>query len=168
MFGAVSIVLGYLTIMPIETLKISFVFLPNEFIYFLFGPAVGAIFGAAMDILNFIIKPMGDYFFGFTLSGILTGLLYGFILYKKPVSLVRIFITTLIRVILIDILLNTYWLTILQGYNYTAMLPVRAVKNFIMLPVETILLFGVIKAVEATGILKTFRNKENRASGQKG
>lgn len=164
MFGAVSIVLGSLTIMPVDTIKITFVFLPNEFIYYLFGPSVGAFFGAAMDILNFIIKPTGAYFFGFTLSGILSGLIFGLILYKRPLSVKRIFIATLIRVIFIDLLLNTYWLQVMYGYNFMAMLPMRALKNFIMLPVETLLLFGLIKGLEATGILRGFQSKNVRLS----
>jgi ECF transporter S component (folate family) len=164
MFGAISIVLGYLTVMPVETLKITFVFLPNEFIYYLFGPAVGALFGAVMDILNFFVKPMGGYFFGFTLSGILTGLLYGFLLYKKPVSVARLAIATLIRIVFIDLLLNTYWLQVMYGYNFIAMLPGRALKSFIMLPVETLLLFGLIKGIEATGILRGIQNKNARIS----
>jgi ECF transporter S component (folate family) len=164
MLGAISIILGYLTIMPTDTIKITFVFLPNEFIYYLLGPTVGAFFGAAIDILNFFIKPTGSYFFGFTLSGILTGLIYGVILYKKPLSVKRIFIATLIRVIFIDLLLNTYWLQTMYGYNFMAMLPMRALKNFIMLPIETIILFGLIKGVEATGILRGIHNKNARIS----
>jgi ECF transporter S component (folate family) len=160
MFGAISIIIGmFVTIMPVDTIKITFTFLPNEFIYYLFGPAVGAIFGAVLDILNFIIKPTGTYFFGFTLSGILTGLLYGLILYKRPVSLVRIFIATLIRVLFIDLLLNTYWLTVMYGYNFAALLPMRALKNIIMLPIESLLLFALIKGVEATGVLKLLRSR---------
>jgi ECF transporter S component (folate family) len=156
MFGAISIVIGLFTLMPVETIKITFTFLPNEFIYYLFGPAIGAFFGAALDLLNFFIKPTGEYFFGFTLSGILTGLLYGFLLYNRPLSLKRIIVANVLRVIFIDQLLNTYWLTVMYGYNFMAMLPMRAVKNLIMLPIETLLLFGTIKAIEATGILKGF------------
>lgn len=53
MLGAISIVIGYFTYMPTETIKITFNFLPNEFAYYLFGPVVGAIYGAAIDILTF-------------------------------------------------------------------------------------------------------------------
>lgn len=159
MFAAISIIIGFtLMIMPVDTIKITFTFLPNEFIYYLFGPTVGAIFGGVLDILIFIIKPTGTYFFGFTLSGILTGILFGLILYKKPVSLGRILIATLIRVLIIDLLLNTYWLTVMYGYSFAALLPMRALKNFIMLPIESIMLFGLIKGLEATGVLRNLRS----------
>lgn len=159
MFAAISIIIGFtIMIMPVDTIKITFTFLPNEFIYYLFGPTVGAVFGGVLDILIFIIKPTGTYFFGFTLSGILTGILFGLLLYKRSVSLGRVFIATLIRVLIIDLLLNTYWLTVMYGYNFVALLPMRALKNFIMLPIESVMLYGLIKGLEATGALRTIRS----------
>jgi len=159
MFAGLSIVVGrLLTIMPVPTIKISFTFLPNEYIYYLFGPTVGGIFGGILDILNLIVTPTGSYFFGFTLSGILTGVLFGLILYRKPVSLLRIFIATLLRVLIIDLLMNTFWLTVMYGYDFMALLPMRALKNFIMLPIESILLFALIKGLEATGIPRFIRS----------
>lgn len=164
MFGAISIVLGYFTIMPTETIKITFTFLPNEFAYYLFGPVVGVIYGAAMDILNFIVRPTGPFFIGFTLSAILTGLLYGIVLYGKPLSLKRIIIANLIRMLTIDLLLNTYWLSMLYGAAFLAILPARIIKIAIMLPVETILLYTVIKGVEATGVFRGLQSKKSKLS----
>jgi ECF transporter S component (folate family) len=164
MFGAISIVLGSLVIMVGDFLKIGFSFLPNEFVYYLFGPVVGAIYGAAMDILTFIVRPTGTFFFGFTVSAILSGIIYGVILYKKPLSLKRIIVANFVHVILISVLLNTYWLTILLGKGYFVLLPLRALKAFIMLPIETLLLFTVIKGVEASGILRLIQGKKVKES----
>lgn len=160
MFGAISIVLGSLTIMLWDFLKIGFTFLPNEFVYYLFGPFVGIIYGAAIDILTFLVKPMGAFFPGLTISSMLTGLLYGLILYQKPISLKRIVAANVLRMVFIDILLNTYWFTLLYGNSFMAMLPIRALKQLIMLPVETVLLFAAIKGVEASGILRMLHNKK--------
>ncbi|MDD3174647.1 MAG: folate family ECF transporter S component [Herbinix sp.] len=160
MFGAISIILGSLTIMVGDFLKIGFSFLPNEFVFYLFGPLVGAVYGAAMDILTFLVKPMGSFFPGFTISAVLTGILYGIIMYKRPLSLKRIIIANLIRVVFIDLLLNTYWLTILIGKGFFVLLPLRALKGFIMMPIETLLLYVVIKGVEASGILKIMHSKK--------
>lgn len=164
MLGAISIVLGYLAIMPVETIKITFNFLPNEFAFYLFGPVVGAVYGAALDILTWFIKPAGPFFYGFTVSAVLTGLLYGFILYKRPLSLKRIIIANLIYMCTINLLLNTYWLTLLYGYNFMALLPMRALKAVIMFPVETAMLYALIRGVEATGVLKSIHNKKTKVS----
>jgi ECF transporter S component (folate family) len=141
-----------------NSLKIGFSYLPNEFLYYMFGPAVGAIFGAAMDILTYILKPTGPFFYGFTLSAILKGLIYGFILYKKPLSLRRIFIANVISLVFITLLLDTYWLTLLYGKAFLIFLSERLVK-IVLLPVETILLYLLIKGVEASGVVRLFRSK---------
>lgn len=159
-FGAISIVLGFYTVMIADFLKVGFTFLPNEFIYYLFGPAVGAVFGAAMDILTFIVKPTGSFFPGFTISAILNGLIFGFILYKRPVSLKRIILATVIQLIFINILLNTFWLTILLGKGFYVMLPLRALKEFILFPFNTILLYTTMKAINASGIIKLLHNNK--------
>ncbi len=153
MLGAVSIVLGSLVFMVGDFLKVGFNFLPNEFVYYLFGPVVGVVYGATLDLLTFIVRPTGPFFFGFTLSAIITGFLYGVILYKRPLSLKRILVANLVQLVVIHLLLNTYWLTMLYGYNFIAILPLRALKALIMLPVETIMLYMVIKGVEASGVI---------------
>lgn len=165
MFLAISVVLGTLTIMIGDFLKINFTFLPNNFAYYLFGPVVGAIFGTAADIITFLFKPFGAYFPGFTISGILSGLLYGTMLYKRPMKLWRLIVANLFHMVIINILLNTYWLQLLTGVPYMTNLPVRAIKALIMFPVETLLVFGVIKGVEASGILKSFREQRTIGGG---
>jgi ECF transporter S component (folate family) len=141
-------------------LKIGFSFLPNEFVYYLFGPVVGAVYGAAMDILTYLIKPMGTFFPGFTISAVLTGILYGIVMYQRPLSLKRIIAANVIRMVFIDLLLNTYWLTILIGKGFFVLLPLRALKLLIMFPLETVLLFLLIKGVEASGILHLLHRKK--------
>lgn len=160
MFGAISIILGsFFTIMLWDFLKVGFSFLPNEFVYYLFGPIVGIIYGAAIDILTFLVKPMGAFFPGFTISSMLTGLIYGMILYKKPISMKRVVIANIIRMVLVDQLLNTFWLTVLSGNAFMAMFPLRVLKQLIMLPVETVLLYMLIKGVEASGVLHILNRK---------
>ncbi|MDF2610137.1 MAG: hypothetical protein K0R92_1611 [Lachnospiraceae bacterium] len=160
MFGAISIILGYFTLVIGDFLKVGFSFLPNQFIYYLFGPIVGAVFGAAMDILTFFIRPTGSFFWGFTLNAILEGFIYGFALYRKPLTMKRIFLINILDVILVKLVLTTYWLSILYGNGFFTILPIRALKALIMLPIETILLFTIIKGVEATGIFKPLNDKK--------
>jgi len=160
MLGAVSIILGYLTFMPSQSIKVTFNFLPNEFVYYLFGPVTGAFFGAAMDILTYILRPTGPFFYGFTISAILNGLLYGILLYKRPVSLKRILIANLIQMLTINLLLNTYWLSILYGNAFMVLLPARAIKAAIMLPIESAMLYTLIRAVESSGALTIFQLKD--------
>ena len=61
MFGAVSIVLGSLTLQAGDFLKVGFSTIANQMVYLLFGPAVGGCFGAALDVLKYFIKPTGEF-----------------------------------------------------------------------------------------------------------
>lgn len=160
MFGAISIALGSLAIQVTESLRVSFSFLPNQFVFYLFGPIVGGVYGGAMDILTFIVKSTGIFHPGFTFNAILTGIFYGLIYYKRSISLKRIFIANVLHMIIFNFILTTYWLTHLTGSDFFVLLPPRAIKSLIMLPIETLLFYSVIKGVETTGIIKLLSGKK--------
>lgn len=82
--------------------------------------------------------PGGTYFPGFTITAFLTGFVYGFFLHNKSKSWVRILIASSIICILLNLILNTYWLSILTGKGYIALLPARIFKNIIMIPIQVI------------------------------
>lgn len=73
----------YLSIMVTDSLRISISFLANVAIGAFFGPVMGFVCGGAGDIIQFIIKPQGAYFFGWTLNAALAGFIYGLCFYKK-------------------------------------------------------------------------------------
>ena len=76
--GALSMVLGIVASIQIGPyIKIGFSGLPKRIVECLFGPVIGCIFVGTMDILRFIAKPDGPFFFGFTVDSMLTGLLSG-------------------------------------------------------------------------------------------
>lgn len=160
MLGAVSIILGNFTLMMGEIIKISYTFIPNTLVFYLFGPVVGLIYGGAMDILTFIVKPTGTFFFGFTLSAMITGLLYGFILYQRPFRLWRLILANTIHLIIVKLCLNTLWLTILLGKGFMVLFPARAIKDLIAFPIETVLMFLIFKGVEASGIFQSLGDKK--------
>ena len=151
MMAAIAIILGYVATINIgQYIRIGFSGLPNQVVDCLFGPAVGAIFGAALDIIKWFIKPTGDFFPGFTISAALGGIIYGFAFYKKKISLVRVFIAHLIVSVFVNVGLNSLWLKILYDQAIMVMLPGRILKNAIMLPIDTFITYAMLRAVERT------------------
>ncbi len=151
MMAAVAIVLGLFTTINIGNyIRIGFSGLPNQVVDFLFGPAVGAIFGAALDILKWFVKPSGDFFPGFTISAALGGIIYGFAFYKKPVSLKRIIIAEALVKVFVNICLNSIWLKMLYNQAIFAMLGGRVLKNVVMLPIDVFITFTLLSVVERT------------------
>lgn len=141
-FAAIGIILGYTTTLELGPfIKISFAELANRMVDFIFGPVIGGIFGGVLDILKYLVKPTGPFFAGFTISAIVSGILFGSILYKKPVRLYRIIIAEIIEKTVVNIILNTWWLSILYGKGFMVLLTARIIKNLILLPIDCILLF---------------------------
>ena len=115
MFAAISVVLGYFTLVLGDYLKIGFSTIANQFVYYLFGPVVGGLFGGALDILKYIIRPTGAYFPGFTLGAMIGGVLYGCFLYRRPISFLRVLAAELTVSVICNMLLGTLWLSVLYG-----------------------------------------------------
>ncbi len=122
-------------------IRIGFSGLPNRVVECLFGPVAGCLFGGMLDILKYILKPSGPFFFGFTFNVMLAGLIYGTLLYKKPVTVMRIVTAEFLVKLLVNCLLNTLWISMLYGKGFFAILPLRVLKNGIMLPIDSCILY---------------------------
>lgn len=120
--------------------KIGFGFLPIAMIAILYGPAWAGATYAVGDIIAYFIKPEGQYFPGLTLTCFLTGILFGLLLYKKEISFPRSVITAAIVVLFMDLLLNTYWLSILYGQAFIGLLPTRIVKCMLSFAAQAVLI----------------------------
>lgn len=143
MLIALNIVLTRFLAIQTQFLRISFSFLPIAIFAMLAGPVPGAIAAAIADILGALLFPSGPFFFGFTLSALIYGLIYGISFYKKEMSLKRITIAVLIVSLLVDAYINTHWLAILWETQFELIFITRLVKALIMAPVQilTIALF---------------------------
>ncbi|ACD21840.1 MULTISPECIES: folate family ECF transporter S component [unclassified Clostridium] len=143
----IKLILDLFTIQITPFLHLSFEFLASVTISMLFGPVVGAMCGGLSDVLNYLINPKGAFFVGFTLSAMMSGLIYGSILYKKKITLTRCAFANIISVIFVDIVMNTFWLSILGGKAFYVLLPIRAFKNLIMIPINVMMIYFVLNLV---------------------
>ena len=86
MLLAIAVILGFFKIPVNQFMELRFAFLPIACTGMLFGPFVGGVVGALSDILGYLVKPTGPYFPGFTVTQILSGVMYGLVLYKKEIE----------------------------------------------------------------------------------
>lgn len=149
MLLAIAVILGFFKIPISDIVEIRLQFLPVACAGMLFGPAVGGIIGGLTDVLAFLIKPTGPYFPGFTITGIIQGVLYGIVLYKKTPTLKRIIAAQLLDSLVIGLVLNTICLAVLYGQAVYAVFSARIIKTLIMLPINILLLTVVLKGVKA-------------------
>ena len=139
-FVALQIILTRFLSIQTPIVRIGFGFLPLVLSCIFFGPILGGICAAISDILGMLIFPQGTYFPGFTFSALLSGIIYGSILYKKNISILRISIATILVKVLVDIGLNTLWLSLLTGKAVSVLMIPRLTKTLIMLPIEILLI----------------------------
>ena len=148
MLVAISVILAFFKLAITQTLQVSFAFLPVAGGGMLFGPVVGGMIGAVSDVAGFVIRPTGPFFPGFTLSAMVTGALFGQLLYRKPVTVKRVVTACVLNSVLVNWVLNTVWLSLLYGNGFIVLLGARIIKNLIMLPIDTALLFSLLKLFE--------------------
>ena len=71
------------------------------------------------------------------------GVVYGVFLYNKPVTWTRIVGAVLVIDIILNLGLDTYWLSILMGKGLIGLLPTRLLEESIMMPLRVITI-GVV------------------------
>ena len=123
----------------------------------LLGPVYGTGIGAISDILGYIVRPTGPFFPGFTISAAATGLIFGLILRKKH-DLPRIIIAVLVNAGAVTILLNSLWLSMLYGNAFIVVLGARIVKELVLIPVNIVLIFLIMKALDRAGITASLKS----------
>lgn len=148
MLLALKIVLGLFSVDVSQILKIGFSFLPVAVAGMLFGPVAGGVVGAAGDILSWFVRSTGPYFPGFTLDAALSGFLYGLFFYRRKPGMVRVAAAKTSVTVLVSMILNPLWLSLLYGKAFYAIFAARIAANLAQLPVDAAMLFLTLRLVE--------------------
>jgi len=130
-------------------IKITFSFAAYAVSGALLGPVPSMICGALVDVIMWLIKPAGAFFPGYTLSAMLTGLIFGLLLYKAEGKRIWLLapLSKLCVNVFINIMLNTCWLKMFTGKAYVVLLGGRIIKNLAAWPVESLILVIIIMFV---------------------
>ncbi len=140
--------------------KINFAFLAIAAIGMLYGPSVSFFAGGVCDVLGYLVAPDGAFFPLYTVIGAAQGLIYGLIAYRKLSKrtgkeydfemMIRLIIARVIDVVVINLVCNTaanFHYGFLRDKTLSAAIAARVAKNLLELPVDIILIVGVLMAV---------------------
>lgn len=157
LFVALAVVFTRLTnwyIMP--TQRVNFAFLATSVCSLVLGPFLGAVNAAVADIVGYFLFPSGGAFFpGFTLTALVSGIIYGLFLYKKPTTILRVALAVLCVSIIGDLFMNSIWLSMLFKAAWFPLLIGRILKTLIWYPVQVFFIYVVWKfAVDKIRYLK--------------
>lgn len=162
MLLALRIVIGYfsnLTLAISPDIKIGFSFLPVAIAGILCGPVASALIGALGDVFCFLLAPMGAYFPGWTLNGLLVGLLYGIFLFESKHFTMSLVICEVVAGVFVEITLGSLWLYIQFSKAFWITAGARGIKTLIAIPIEiaVIILFEKTIICRLDKILKRRR-----------
>ncbi|MQS75764.1 folate family ECF transporter S component [Companilactobacillus halodurans] len=145
---ALQMVLSKLSIGS-NTLKVGFSFIAIGLLGYYFGPFKAAIANVLADIIsNTVLPSAGGFFWGFTFSALVAGVIYGFMLYNHKVTLWRAFVTVFLITLIVNTGLNTLWIHMMTNVPYIALLVPRLVKEAFSLIYQTGLLYIVLKWID--------------------
>lgn len=141
---SLRIVLGMFIVPIDDNLRMLFKFIPDCIGSMLYGPLMGMCVGGLGDLLGYFIFPTGAFFPGYTISAILTNLIFALFLYRQEISYLRLFLSRLTTNVLINVGLGSLWSYILYGKGFFYYAAKSIAKNLILLPVETVILIALI------------------------
>lgn len=153
LFIASCVVLGRILSIRTTIITIGFSFVPIMLGAIILGPKYSTFIATISDIIGALLFPTGSYFFGFTITSFLTGLIYGLILYRKEFKvdknfIIRLIISTIIVTGLLNGVLNTIWIIMISKGASKIVIPIRILKQLVMAPIKVITMISLCKILE--------------------
>ncbi len=148
-FIALFIILSYFNISLTPIIEIRLGYFALAVAGLVGGPVMGFFTGALGDLLKMLIVPgTGSFFPGFTLCYAFLGMCYGFLFYKRNITIFRAALGAVCE-LLMSLFGITTCLSILYHMPWTATFVSRIPKCAAMFFVSTILVFLVVRSLDA-------------------
>ena len=141
---ALEIVLSRFLSISAWNTKIGFAFVPVVLAALLLGPLWAGAVAALADFLGAILFPVGAFFPGFTLTAFLMGLCYGLFLHRKQ-NLPRILGAVAVHQLVLSLLLNTFWISVLYGSPFGPLLLSRLPQCAMLAAVQLALIPALVR-----------------------
>lgn len=110
--------------------RIGLGLVPIHLTGFLLGPFWGALCGLISDLIGVLINPMGTIFWGITVTTVLQGVIPGVVIRLwKGEDRRGIVIAMVISYVLLSLLMQSYWLSILMARPFSEMIAIRALPQ---------------------------------------
>ena len=134
-----------------KDLQFSMSFLTISLCSLLTGPVLAIPCGVVVDLIGIIGSPY-DPHFGYTLTAVLTALVYALFLYRAKPTFMRIFLAKGLINVFINTLLGSVWRiwpNNWYGFSYGYWLVISGIKNLCFLPLEVFLICMLFRALHA-------------------
>ncbi len=147
LFIALKIIINTFYLPVADNLRIKFTFLIVAVEASIVGVVPAMLSAFCSDVLSNTLMPTGPFFFGYTLSALLTSLIFALFLHKKQITITSLFISRLLVNVFVNATLGSLWSHMLFKKGYPYYFSVSIVKNIVLLPLEVFLLYLVFKTL---------------------
>ena len=151
MLLAILIILSRFASIKTDILVISLSFIPIMMSAIWLGYKYSMLIALLGDFIGAILFPFDPYFPGFTLSAAISGAIYGIFLYNKGKQLknnkliIRLIFSSTLVLLGVNIVITSFWLHILYGKAYVAVMASRIITQLVMLPIQVMTVYAIEK-----------------------
>ncbi len=147
MLTALNVIMAEIMKFPIipKVLELSFGFVPIAVTGMLFGPVPAMAVAVVADIVGALIFSAGDFFFGYTLTALLTGLIYGLFLHKEKLPIWQLLLCQALVSLICYAGLNTLWAYVMGYARTTQYIVTRLTVNAVAYPVYVFVLYLLLR-----------------------
>ncbi|NLM86332.1 MAG: folate family ECF transporter S component [Clostridiales bacterium] len=142
---AISVILERFLGYNDRVLSVSIAFLPIALAGMLYGVIPAVVVSALADLIGAALFPSGPLDFRFTAIAAVKGAIYGLFLHRKDLKKAHVLICQLLVIVICHLTLNTLVISTIIGRGFFALLPLRALKNLLMYPLEVFLILKMIE-----------------------
>ena len=147
MLMALKAVIAQFTIHVSDFLEIGFSNCITGVCGMYYGPILSGIAGVVIDNIEYLLRPTGFYFPGFTLNEFVVGFIYGCFFYKKEITWKRVLVAHLVVALVVNMGLTPLWLRMMYGGTFWAIWTGRIVIQLIKFPIDFAILYVVLKTM---------------------
>lgn len=146
LFIGLNMLLSSLTISLSAELRISFAFLATAASCYFYGLWPNVLVAFLVDLLNYLMHPVGFYMPLFALTAILNAVIYSLAFYgRDKIGPGRVIAAKACSTVLCNILINPILLSMMYGTPFWVLVSGRLFKNAVLFPIECIMLYFVMK-----------------------
>jgi ECF transporter S component (folate family) len=138
--------IGNIIVIP-GVIEIRFGFLIIAVAAMLYGPVVAPIIAVIGDLLGTILFYGGSFFWGYTVSWLLQGIVFGLFFYKLRFSFPRTVGCMVLNTCVFNLLLTTKWEEMMGFGTFSGLFAKRLVHNLILFPINILALYSLLRIV---------------------
>ncbi|URL61101.1 folate family ECF transporter S component [Acetilactobacillus jinshanensis] len=139
---AIQLILGKLGI-GYKVIRIDFAFVPLFLMGKWYGPFWAGIASGVSDVIGATIINGTGFFPQFTISAVLGGVITGWLFYHHKVTWPRVIVYQLVIAVLINLIMNTYWVYMINMIPIKVLLVPRLIKELIMTPIQILIIHWI-------------------------